>query len=258
MTLTISILDALGNEKATATGQEISKIVYYDGYDDGDVIQLTTDKVPGFYEIKIDETIEKAQVYMKEKQWSYKIDFSKRGKSLHPLAFENQVHFLYFRILENPTTIMLNPLDQENNQGMYPHVSSNAQTRGEPAFACTNVIDGIYANTRHAKWPYTSWGIGGRKDAKLKVDFGRMVDIQKITFYLRAQFPHDSYWQEGKLSFNGQDEIILKFRKTEEAQIFEFDDKKASYIEFYDLIKANDESPFPSLSLIEVIANELN
>ncbi|MEG0277550.1 MAG: hypothetical protein RR630_11025, partial [Coprobacillus sp.] len=173
-------------------------------------------------------------------------------------AFDESVHYLYVKKAESVSLLSNNPLDQEVNMGMYPHVSANAQTRGEPAFACVNIIDGLAANTHHGKWPYTSWGIGGCEDACVTLEFGRVVVIEKVIVYLRAQFPHDSWWTEGVIKFGDECQCVLNFKKTKEGQVFQFDNIKTDKISLGEFIKANDESQFPSLSLIEVYGHELN
>lgn len=249
--ITITILDAKGNHKASSQGKE-AKLVYYDGYEDGDQIKITVDAVDTFYQIKIDETMEQATVLMTQKEWYYTINFNARNKSLHPNAFNQTVHYLSVKQVVTPRgNIANNPLDQENNYGMYPHVTANAQTRGEPAFACTNVIDGLDANTHHGKWPFTSWGIGGKKDACLTIDFYKEVKISKVVIYLRAQFPHDSWWTQGTLMFTNNEKQRLTFTKTKEGQVFDID-MITSKVSLGKLIKADDESEYPSLSLIEV------
>lgn len=254
MKIAITILDACGNIKATQQGQE-ARLIYVDGYDDGDKIKITVDTTNVFYKIKIDETIEAATVLLTQKEWYYTIDFSKRNKSLHQNAFDQSTHYLYIKSVSIPKgNIANNPLDQKENYGMYPHASANVETNGQPAFACTNVIDGLAANTHHGKWPFTSWGIGGRADACLAIDFHREVEITKIIIYLRAQFPHDSWWTKGTLSFSNQQKQVIEFIKTEEKQGFDINAVSSKVI-LQDLQKANDESLYPSLSLIEVYGN---
>ncbi|MEG0453644.1 MAG: hypothetical protein RR558_11305 [Coprobacillus sp.] len=258
MKLTITVLNKEGIIKDVSTGEDSVKMVYRDGYSDGDMIKITTDTPFRFYQIKIDETIEKCIVYLTKNEWYYMIDFNELNKSLHPNAFDKSVHYLYVKAAQPNSLLSFNPLDQKENYGMYPHVHANVETAGNSAFACLNVIDGLDANTHHGKWPYTSWGIAGRKDASLTIEFGRMVRIEKVIIYLRAQFPHDSWWCEGKLELNNELRAKLLFEKTEKKQIYYFDNIETNQIHLYDLIKADDQSEFPSLTLIEVYGEDIH
>ena len=74
-----------------------------------------------------------------------------------------------------------------------PHATANVETRNESGFAARNVIDGEHIACGHGEWPFGSWGIGARTDARLTLDFGREVEIDALTLYLRADFPHDAY-----------------------------------------------------------------
>ena len=119
--------------------------------------------------------------------------------------------------------------DQSCSTTCYPHVSANVETRGEAVFAAVNGVDGVTANEGHWKWPFQSWGINRREDAAIKIDFGREVEIDRIILYTRADFPHE----------------------------FMIEKRKVSWIELCDLIKADDPSPFPALTQIEVYGNDL-
>ena len=125
--------------------------------------------------------------------------------------------------------LALNVNDQSCGTTCYPHVSANVETRGEAVFAAVNVVDGVTANEGHWKWPFQSWGINCREDAAIKIDFGREVEIDRIILYTRAHFPHE----------------------------FMIEKRKVSWIELCDLIKAEDPSPFPALTQIEVYGNDL-
>ena len=39
-------------------------------------------------------------------------------------------------------------------------------------------------------------GINQQLDAALKIEFGREVLLDKVILTLRADFPHDNYWQQ--------------------------------------------------------------
>ena len=70
--------------------------------------------------------------------------------------------------------------------------------------------------------------------------------------YLRADFPHDSWWTEATVTFSDGSTEILKLVKTDKAQIFHFVAREIEWLTFGALIKAEDESPFPALTQLEV------
>ena len=45
-------------------------------------------------------------------------------------------------------------------------------------------------------------GINQQADAALTIDFGHEVRIDQCALTLRADFPHDSYWQQVTLAFS--------------------------------------------------------
>ena len=138
----------------------------------------------------------------------------------------------------------------------YPHASANVETRGEAVFAAKNAIDGVTANHDHGKWPFASWGINQRDDAEIKLEFGREISTDRIVLHTRADFPHDNWWVKGTVEFSDGSSMVLDLEKTDGAQEFTFSEKKISWLVLKDLIKADDPSPFPALTQIEVFGTE--
>ena len=50
---------------------------------------------------------------------------------------------------------------------------------------------------------------------------------------------------------------VLKFEKTDRCQYFSIAPRTVQWLTFDKLIKANDESPFPALTQIEVYGNDI-
>ena len=73
---------------------------------------------------------------------------------------------------------------------------------------------------------------------------------------MRADFPHDSFWNEGTITFSDGTTEILKFNKTGEKQSFKIQERVINSLTFSTLIKANDPSPFPALTQIEAYGIE--
>lgn len=107
------------------------------------------------------------------------------------------------------------------------------------------------ANNSHGAWPYASWGINRRDDAKITIEFGRKVMVDKAVIYLRADFPHDNWWKQITLEFSDGSEILWELKKTHQGQVIKFDEKVIEWVTLKNLIKSEEESPFPALSQIE-------
>ena len=139
---------------------------------------------------------------------------------------------------------------------MYPHTYANVETRGESVFASRNAVDGLIAADNHGGYPWSSWGINRNPDAEMTVDFGRPVDISRLVFYNRADFPHDAWWTEGTVTFSDGSSVTLPFVKKDGAQGFSVEKKGVTSLTISHLIKADDPSPFPALVQIEAWGRE--
>ena len=112
-------------------------------------------------------------------------------------------------------------------------------------------------NRSHGEWPYESWGINMQDDAEMTVDFGREVLVDKVVLYTLSDFPHDNWWQQVSLKFSDGDEIDWKLEKSQKPHVLKIKEKKISWVKLYKLIKADDPSPFPALSQIEVYGKDI-
>ena len=119
-------------------------------------------------------------------------------------------------------------------------------------FAAKNAIDGVRANLSHGPWPYQSWGINRQDDATMRVDFGRNIRTDKVVLYTRADFPHDNWWVQVTLRFSDGSSQDFALEKSVRGHVLTFPEKEIQWIELCSLIKADDPSPFPALSQIEV------
>lgn len=104
--------------------------------------------------------------------------------------------------------------------------------------------------------PMPSWGINRQDDARIRLDFGRPVEVDTIVLYTRADFPHDNWWVDGKITFSDGSEMQLPMEKSVLPHTFTFEKKTITWLEMGDLIKADDPSPFPALTQIEVYGKE--
>lgn len=249
--------------KAQASG-ETQAVLAWDGeYRKGDIIEFTG-LVPGtFYRVQVDAAVGEALILVRTDRILYPVPFYEKKTSYNPLAFFGNRHYLMIREAYRHEigcykNLALNPFDQHDVEGVYPHASANVETRGEAVFAARNAIDGCIATRSHGEWPYESWGINRQDDAEFRLDFGRPVDIDEIRLYTRADFPHDNYWVSGMLSFSDGSSLRIAMEKeTDRPHIFSGIGRRAiEWLTLGELIKAQDPSPFPALTQIEVYGTE--
>lgn len=148
--------------------------------------------------------------------------------------------------------LAVNVNDQHQDANCYPHASANIETRDESVFIARNTIDGMTANGCHGEWPYGSWGVVSEEDCRMKLDLGRTVCADRIILYTRSDFPHDCWWTSVKAVFSDGSELKLNMEKSSGAHEFTFEPKKIKWLELCELEKAEDASPFPALTQIEV------
>ena len=141
--------------------------------------------------------------------------------------------------IPNPyRNVALNPDDVQGYARCWPHASSNSEYHNMPAFAARNAIDGRTENAGHGD-QFPSWGPDKLRGLWWKVDFGRLVDIDKVILYVRADFPHDDCWHIATIEFSDGTRESIAVKKTGEPQEFKFEKRIVSHLRLTDL--AEDE-----------------
>ena len=263
--LSISVLNAKGEMEHWVRGEDEVYLVYPQQYGPGDRIIFTADQVPGSYVIRVDGAMDEAYVYLTQGRVEYPIPFERNEYSQGdrisycPGSFAGPSHYITMRRARpeedrNFRNLAKNVMDQHEDVGCYPHAHANAETKGPiaPLFAARNVIDGVLANTCHYPWPFQSWGIDQREDAEIMIEFGRPVDVEELRLTTRADFPHDSWWTQGTVSFSDGTSEVVELGKRVEPQSFPIKRRGITWLKVGQLIKADDPSLFPALTQIEV------
>ena len=118
-----------------------------------------------------------------------------------------------------------NPADLKTLKNVYPHATASSVCRGSDEFAARNAIDGFTQNKGHGTWPFQSWGPEANLTAKdnLKIDFGRDVSLTELIIFLRADFPHDTFWQSCTVTFSDGTTQELSFKQSANGQSIKFD-----------------------------------
>ena len=260
-TLMLKVIDRNGHTICEATGEGFVDLVCNHEYAEGDCILLESSEKEIHMNVQFDDALGKSQVFLTDNV-CFKIPFGEKRLNRSAKIFAGNLHYLYAEKATEAEihayrNLALNQNDQHEEISCYPHASANVETRGESVFAAQNAIDGVRANLWHGSWPWTSWGINRQADAEIKIDFGRTVWTDKIVIYTRADFPHDSWWTQVTLHFSDGTSIDWKLEKTNLAQVLKIEPKQISWIKMNQLIKAEDESPFPALTQIEVYGADI-
>ncbi len=256
----IKVLNKSDEIIAEISGDIEVNLVFEHEYEEGDKIVI--DGLKHHYAwIMLDEALGKSMVYIKD-TITYYVPYGEKRCNISQRAFSGSIHLINVREaydfeVKNYQNLACNVNDQHENLSSFPHATANVETRGESVFAARNAIDGITANFSHGMWPYASWGINRNPQAVLKLDFGRKVMTDRIVLYLRADFPHDSWWKEVAIVFSDGSRLTAAMEKTHHGQEIIFDEKEIEWLELCELKKAEDESPFPALTQIEVYGHNL-
>ncbi len=260
MSLELKIVDADGKVKRQSSGQSEAFLVHREAYEPGNGLVFSSPEA-GFYWLALDAAMAPSLVYHTGGTFTLPVPDQTQGKTYPPQAFKGALHRLWVRCATSAEVaarrdLARNPADHHGNTVLFPHAEANVETRGEAVFAARNAIDGECANDDHGFWPYTSWGINQDPGAALTLTFGRKVRVDEIALTLRADFPHDAWWKQATISFSDGSEEIVSLEKTGIAQRSPITPRTISWLRLHSLIKAEDPSPFPALSRIEVFGYE--
>lgn len=259
--LCLKILDANMKTLAVGRGEDEVNLVFSQEYHEGDIIILEIGKKGQYVWLQWDDALGKSLVYLTGNV-TYRIPFGEKRINLSPKAFSGKKHLLSARLAKEfevapYRNLAVNVCDQHEIQNLYPHAVANVETRGESVFAAQNAIDGVTVNYCHGEWPYESWGINMQDDAKIRLDFGRKVVIDRIILYTRADFPHDNWWKQVSFTFSDGSNLDMKMEKSEKPHEIRFEEKTVTWLEMHDMKKSSEPSPFPALSQIEVYGKKV-
>lgn len=258
MDLTISVVDSKGNELYAATGTDL---VQLDGrnrpYREGDRIILEASEENVELEVMLDASLSPSIVYLPSGCLEFPVPFEKRSRAYAEGAFCGRRSWGYARVLDarergNYRNLALNSHDLEGEVSLYPHASTNSGATDD-RYLARNAIDGVFQTCCHAEWPYESWGINGREDAWLQVDFGRPVHACELVLFLRADFPHDAWWERARVTCSDGFDAEVSLGKTGGPQRFDLGGRDTEWLRLSDLKKVDDPSPWPALSQLMVM-----
>lgn len=234
--LSVEVDNSAGASLASQSDPQKVELTYNSAYQAGDAIAVKAPAEDKYLIIQVDDKVPECMVYSPTAQVNFAVPSGPLLTAYDPEAFAGTSHHIKARVataaeIATYRNVALDTIDQRNQSQYFPHAVASSVTRNDPVFFERNAIDGNAQNTHHGKWPYESWGNGLNEHPWIKVDFGREVTVDKVRLYIRADFPHDTYWTSLTIQFSDgtSDDITLK--KTAEPQDYTFPEKKVRWIE---------------------------
>ncbi len=232
--INIKLIRSNGDVKWKAWGEDIDEH-FHGEYEEGDKFRVESVDT-NFVKIQLDSTMGEAMMYLPDGLFEFVVPFGyERNACYAPGAFAGDDHRI--RISE-PTEaeiyaereISLNSHDRHNVHKYFPHAWANFVTRENPCFFERNAIDGVCDNSNHGSYPYHSWGGGLREDLEFEIRFGEPVEVSKVVIFIRADFPHDTYWKEADLEFSDGEKIHVELKGVAEGQATEFEPRMTEFV----------------------------
>ncbi len=270
--LTLKIIGKNGEIRHKEKGMAIDT-VFWGELSEGDRIRVSLANCE-FIAVKLDETLKESIVWVPNKSFEFLVPSANQLRcGYHPDAFKGEVHRISVREAEDSEiygyrNIALNSHDRHASVKFFPHATANFVTREDPCFYERNAIDGEINNQGHGRYPYHSWAGGARNDLEYVLDFGREVEIDKLVFYLRADFkhdaktgiPHDSYWKSIDIEFSDGEVIRGEFKldnsdlnpENSKGQVLTFEKKTTRAIKLFNFTQISEVLSFAALTQIEV------
>ncbi len=232
--LSLKLLNSQGEVRFKAYGTEIDERCAAE-YEEGDRLRIELD-YGEFVKMKLDETLAESIVYVPDGVFEFAIPFGHERRCCYaPGAFAGDSHRI---TVSEPTEaeiyeyrrISLNSHDRHNVPKYFPHAAANFVTREDPCFFERNAIDGVTDNVGHGAYPFHSWGGGLREDLEYEIHFGTEIETDRVVLYLRADFPHDTYWKECDIEFSDGEKIHADLIGTADGQELTFEPKRTEMV----------------------------
>ncbi len=256
--ITITLYDAGGTVLASAAHENEALLCADRAYLAGDRIEITGG---AHLYVQTDQALPGGEVYLPEGRMVWTVPSGEDRRAYPPGCFGAPRHIVSAREMSpeevaSVRNLARNPADLRGETCFFPHCTANVETRGESVFCARNVIDGLTFNTSHGEWPYQSWGIGAREDARCLLDLGRECDLSHMVLFLRADFPHDAWWTSGHAVLSDGTDVPFALERTGEGQRISLAGRRARWLRLERLKKSDDPSAFPSLRQWEVYGRD--
>ncbi len=254
--LTLQVLNVNKEVVFEEKGSSI-RAEYRAPYREGDCIRVQMSEGQ-FLRTKLDECLAESLLYVPGGRLEFEIPFGPlRNGGYGKEAFTGESHTIavsepFEEEIYAYGNIALNAHDRQGPAKYYPHAGANFVTRGDPSFFERNAIDGVCENTGHGAYPYHSWAGGAREDLTYTLDFGRPVKVDKIVFFLRADFPHDTFWKSIDVAFSDGSVVQAKLEGTAEGQALTFEPIVTQTVFLHNFKQVSYPLSWAALSQLEV------
>lgn len=148
---------------------------------------------------------------------------------------------------------------------VYPHATTSSVHnfadggKDKYDFEARNAIDGFTKNNGHGQNGLQSWGPAADFNTRsgfITIDFGHEVKADTLNIYIRADFPHDTYFTSAEIVFSDGSTETITLTNSAKAQTFDLGGKTTSSIKLTKMSK-QDASGWAALMEIEVMGSEI-
>lgn len=257
--LMLAVLSADGAVRFVTDGGGEATMSWRGAYEPGDRIVVRCDEDPVHLVMRLDVCLAESRVLLRGGYFEFAIPFGDARKAYGKgWAFADERHWAYVRVEEPREAVAwrnlaLNAHDlgaPRELTRVFPHATTNVSC-DNPQFFARNVIDGVFEAAGHGSWPHESWSVCGRDDAWLKVDFGEPVAADELRLYLRADYPHDTWWSRLLVEASDGAQMPASLGKTGRRQTIDLGGRSIEWLRVSGFERA-EERGFPGLSQLEV------
>ena len=230
----------------TATGNASAELETSAALKTGKKIEITIPEGQHFIAVTIAKgTLDESIVYVENGKFEYKIGSFARAYPAMNGAVTISARIPTLEELKKTHNLALNTCDLVNAKTVFPHATTTNVHNNDAEWAARNLIDGFTQNNGHGEYPYQSWGPGSTvsRTDNVAIDFGHDVFVQQLVIYIRADFPHDGYWDECRVTFSDGTYQDITLEKTAKGQKITIDGGvTTSSLKFSRFNKASDST----------------
>ena len=215
----LKLVDRQGNTLAETSGLSID-FTFDRVYEAGDKLIVKLKDCSQFIWMKLDESLKESLVFVPDKIYEYELPYGGELIAYDEESFKKSSHRVTLREATDEEAygsriISENSVDRHGVGRYFPHAYANFVTRNDPVFFERNAIDGVINQAGHGAFPHHSWAGGAREDIEFFIDFGSEVEVEKIEFFLRADFrdDHDTWWKSIDIEFDDGTIVPGQFEK---------------------------------------------
>ncbi len=150
---------------------------------------------------------------------------AEHGKQVFPVYGQKSGNDNIYR------NLAVNPNDQQGKLTGYPHAIANSELRYLNCNAAKNAIDGKSDTSDSGrKEPVPVWRPDLRTDLSFKIEFGHVVETDRVVLVLNADSKNEWRWKDAVLIFSDGSKEKITFKPTSQPQTFSFAKRKTSNV----------------------------